>query len=64
MFNAALVWVDVSSQPNIAEGWGVNRESFTAPVVSLPVASAPTIAELQAQIAALGAQLAALSSNH
>jgi len=62
MFNAALVWMDVSSQPDVAEGWRVAGENFAPPVVALPLAPAPTIADLQAQVAALAAQLAALSS--
>jgi hypothetical protein len=61
MFHPALVWVDVSSRPEIAEGWSFDGQHFVSPSVPPPVAPVPTIAELQAQIAALGAQLAALS---
>jgi hypothetical protein len=64
MFNAALVWLDVSSQPDIADGWNFDGESFTPPVISSPTASLPTIAELRAQIAALDAQLTVLSNNN
>ncbi len=31
MFNPALVWVDVSSQPDIAEGWHFDGTKFTPP---------------------------------
>jgi hypothetical protein len=62
MFNPELVWVEVSSQPNIAEGWHFDGESFLPPTAPPPMPPAPTVAELQAQIAALGAQLAALST--
>ena len=63
MFNPALVWVDVSSQPNVADGWNYDGTDFTAPAVSPRAISGPTLVELQAQIAALSAQLTALS-NH
>ncbi len=62
MFNPELIWVDVSTQQHITEGWHFDGTSFTAPAAATPPAPAPTIAELQAQIAALGAQIAALSA--
>lgn len=61
MFHPALIWVDVSSEPEVSYGWVYNGKNFTAPPAFPPVEPAPTIAELQAQIAALGAQLAVLS---
>jgi hypothetical protein len=61
MFHPALVWVDVSSQANIAEGWQFDGTNFTPPPAPPPAAPAPTIAGLQAQLAALSAQLATLS---
>jgi hypothetical protein len=64
MFNPELVWVDVSAQQDIAEGWQFDGTSFTAPLVAPTAAPAPTIAELQAQIAALGAKIAALSAKN
>jgi len=62
MFNPELVWVDVSSQPNVTEGWHFDGASFLPPAPPPPMAPAPTVAELQVQIAALGAQLAALAT--
>ena len=61
LFNPALSWVDVSSQPDIAEGWHFDGTNFTPPSPPPPGAPGPTIAELQTQLAALSAQLAALS---
>ena len=63
MFNPALVWVDVSSRPDIAEGWQFDGTNFSPPPAPPPAAPATaTIAELQAQLAALSAQLATLSA--
>ena len=61
LFNPALSWVEVSSQPDIAEGWHFDGTNFTPPSPPPPAAPGPTIAELQTQLAALSAQLAALS---
>jgi hypothetical protein len=61
MFNPALVWVDVSSRPGIAEGWHFDGTNFAPPAAPPPAAPAPTIAGLQAQLAAISAQLATLS---
>ncbi len=61
MFSPSLVWVDVSSQPNIAEGWNFDGTNFTPPSPPPPQSPVPTIADLQAQIAAISAQLATLS---
>jgi hypothetical protein len=63
MFNPALVWLDASSQPGIAEAWSFDGEKFAPPVIPPPPVSLPTIAELQARIAALSTQLAALSDH-
>ena len=62
MFNRALVWIDASSVPGIAEGWSFDGASFAPPLDPAPLGPpAPSVAELQAQIAALSAQLAVLS---
>ena len=61
LFNPALAWVEVSSQSDIAEGWHFDGTNFTPPSPPPPAAPGPTIAELQTQLAALSAQLAALS---
>ena len=31
MFNHALVWMDISSQPNVGEGWHFDGTKFTPP---------------------------------
>jgi hypothetical protein len=62
MFNPALVWVDISSRPDIVEGWTYDGAAFAPPPAPPPTASGPTIAQLQAQIAALSAQLATLAA--
>lgn len=61
MFNPGLIWMDVTSQPGIAENWQFDGTNFAPPSVPPPAAPVPTIAELQAQIAVISAQLAALS---
>jgi hypothetical protein len=61
MFNPAIVWIDVSSGPAIAEGWSFDGRNFAPPPPPPPAPSAPTIAELQARIAILAAELAALA---
>jgi hypothetical protein len=62
MFNPALDWVDVSSEPSVADGWIFDGKSFTPPPASPTVAPTPTIAELQAQLTILSAQLEVLSN--
>ena len=62
MFNPAIVWIDVTSGPAIAEGWSFDGTNFVPPPAPPPAPSAPTIAELQAQIAILTAELASLSN--
>ncbi len=60
LFNSALVWVDVTDQPGVAEGWLTDGEKFTAPVpVSAP--HGPSLAELQEQLRTLGAKIALLT---
>ncbi len=61
MFNPALIWVDVTATPDVAAGWQFDGASFSHPPTPPPPPPAPTIAELQAQIAVLSAQLTALS---
>jgi hypothetical protein len=61
MFNPALLWVDVSSEPTVDHGWSFDGMNFIPPPVSAPNEAAPTIAELQVQIAAIAARLTVLS---
>jgi hypothetical protein len=62
MFNPALLWIDVSSGPGIAEGWSFDGTNFAPPPAPAASPSAPTISELQARVATLAAELAALST--
>jgi hypothetical protein len=61
MFHSALVWVDISSQAGVKEGWQFDGTNFTAPSTHQTIAQAPSLAQLQAQLAILSAQIAALS---
>jgi hypothetical protein len=61
MFNPELVWIDVSSQSAVVDGWMLDGEDFMPPEILPPPEAVLTIAQLQAQIAALAAQVAALS---
>ena len=63
MFNPALVWVDVSLQADVMQGWHFDGVNFTAPATPQTPVPAPSIAELQAQLATLSAQIAALSGH-
>jgi hypothetical protein len=64
MFNPALVWVDVSSQATIVEGWHFDGAEFTPPPAPPTPAPAPTLAELRAQLTALSVTLAKLSGTN
>jgi hypothetical protein len=63
MFNPAIVWVDVSSGPEIVEGWVFDGSNFAPPPRPPAAPSAPTIVELQALIGILAAQLASLAND-
>jgi hypothetical protein len=60
LFAPALLWVDVTDLPGVVQGWLYDGSVFTAPPpVSAP--PAPSLADLQAQLQALAAQIAALT---
>ena len=61
MFNPALVWVDVSSQTDVSEGWQFDGTHFTPPPAQPTSSPLPSITELHAKLAALSAQIAALT---
>ena len=63
MFNPALVWVDITSQGQIREGWHFDGKTFSPPAEPAAAAAMPTISELRAQIAALDAKITALSDH-
>ena len=61
LFNPGLVWVDVTSQPHVAEGWLYDGQHLAAPAPSAAPAG-PSLAELQEQLQALTARMAAFSA--
>jgi hypothetical protein len=61
MFHPSLTWVDASSVPGIAEGWIYNGATFSKPVIPEFACTTSSIAEMQAQIAILAAELSKLS---
>jgi hypothetical protein len=62
MFHRDIPWVDVTSVNGIAVGWKYDGQHFSPPTDSEPTASPVTLLELQAQLAALSSQLAALAT--
>lgn len=61
LFTPALLWVDVTGK-QLTIGWTWDGSSFAAPAFPPPDVSSPTLAELQAQVAALSARLASLAA--
>jgi len=60
LFVPALVWVDVTEVPGVVQGWLYDGSAFTAPP-PVPAPPPPSLADLQAQLQALAAQIAALT---
>jgi hypothetical protein len=63
MFHPELSWVDVTSVTGLAEGWTYDGTTFMPPS-PVPPPPTPTLAQLEAQLSNLGAQIAALSKSH
>jgi hypothetical protein len=64
LFAPALVWVDVTGAPSVLQGWRYDGSDFTPPPPVVVVAPpAPSLADLQAQLQALAAQIAALTKS-
>ena len=63
LFHPGLVWVDVSQQPMVKEGWTYDGTRFTAPALTPPDPPPPTLGDIQAQIDVLRAQVAALTKH-
>ena len=61
LFVPTLVWVDISSQPGIRDGWRHDGKGFIPPCTPPWAPQVPTVLELQAQLAILSAQIIALS---
>lgn len=60
-YHPALIWLDVTSVVSIAPGWQKSALGFLPPPAPPPVA-VPTLAQLKAQLATIGAQLATLTA--
>jgi hypothetical protein len=61
MFVPSLLWVDVSSDTGIREGWRYDGKSFAAPAAIPAPPSIPTLADLQSQLTELSVRITALS---
>jgi len=61
MFVPSLIWIDVSSNTGIREGWRYDGKSFTAPATIPAPPAVPTLADLQSQLSVLSARVTALS---
>lgn len=50
-FAPNIVLVDITSKPEVQEGWDYNNKTgeFTAPIIPEPVEPQPTLEEMQAQ---------------
>lgn len=59
-FNPGLIWIDVSDVSGIAPGWQQSTNGLSPPPAPSPPPR-PSLAELQAQLTTISAQLAALS---
>jgi len=62
MFSPSLVWVDVTSQTQVKDGWHFDGKEFTPPPAVSQLAQALTLSELQSQINALQAKLATIAN--
>ena len=60
LFNPALLWIDVSDTPAVAEGWTFDGRNFAPPAVTTAPPT-PSLAELDAELQALTAKIEALS---
>jgi len=63
MFHPELTWLDVTAVAGIAEGWTLAGTTFSRPQTSAPEAAIPSLADLQARMAALSTELQALASS-
>lgn len=61
LFHPGLVWIDVSGQPAVTEGWRYDGTRFAPPTPLPPEPAQPSLAEIQAQVQALRAQVASLA---
>lgn len=63
LFNPALVWAQVTTQ-GVTVGWSYSNGAFTAPQPVVPPALVtPSLSQLQAELTAITAQIAALTAS-
>lgn len=61
MFHPELTWLDVTTVAGIVEGWTLAGTTFSPPQPAAPQAAIPTLADLQARMAALSTELQTLA---
>ncbi len=62
LFYPSLQWVDVTAQPSVQVGYVLVSDGFQPPpAVATVVIAIPTLIQLQAELAKLSAQIAALT---
>jgi hypothetical protein len=62
LFYPSLQWIDVTAQPGIQVGYVQDPSGFRTPPPPAPVViQMPTLTQLQAELASLSAQIAALT---
>ncbi len=61
LFNPALVWIDATDTPAVAEGWTFDGHNFAPPAL-MPAPPTQSLAGLHAELQALTAKIESLSS--
>lgn len=62
LFPPAIVWINVTGVAGIQVGWVQNGTAFVAPAAQTPTIPTPTLASVQAQLAALQSQVNVLAA--
>lgn len=60
LFHPGMTWIDVSSQPHVAEGWAFDGSQFAQAAAPAASTGLPTMPQVLADLAALKAEVAAL----
>ncbi len=61
LFHPSLIWQDVTDHPEVCVGWKHDGASFSPPT-AVDTPAAPSLADLQAQLLALQAQIGRLTT--
>jgi len=62
LFHPLLQWIDVTAQPNVQIGYVASPSGYVVPTPApVQVIQSPTLAQLQAELLTLSAQIAAFS---